>query len=94
MRHGGNLDWDGVLRVTGMRPDQGENMSTLPTYVEEYRGNEYAIDFVQHQNGIAIRIQAGPLPWRPCSDKIYANYNDAFTAGVEEAQRLIDQLVG
>ena len=23
MRHGGNLVWDGVLRVTGMGPDQG-----------------------------------------------------------------------
>jgi hypothetical protein len=80
--------------VTGMGPDQGENMSTLPTYVEDYRGHEYAIDFIQHVNGITIRIQAGPLPWRPYSDKLYATYSDAFTAGVDEAQRLIDQLAG
>lgn len=24
MRHGGNLVWDGILRVTGMEPEEGE----------------------------------------------------------------------
>lgn len=80
--------------VAGMGPSHGDNMSSLPTYVEEYRGHEYAIGFVQQENGITIRIQAGPLPWRPYNDKTYENYNAALTAGISEAHRMIDQLEG
>ena len=77
-----------------MGPDQGENVSNLPTYVEDYRGHEYAIDFVQHENGITIRIQAGPLPARSYSDKLYPTYNDALSAGIAEAERLLSKLAG
>lgn len=67
-------------------------MSSLSTYVEEYRGYEYAIEFAQYENRVTFRIQAGPLPWLSYRDSSYATYKEAFTAGVVEAERLIDNL--
>ena len=67
-------------------------MSSLSTYVEKYHGHEYEIHFANYENGINFSIKAGPLPWRPYRDVTYATYNEAFSAGVAEAQRLIDNL--
>jgi len=43
MRHGGNLVWDGVLRVTGMGPDQGASMTKWWVELDgRKRGTVYA----------------------------------------------------
>lgn len=69
-------------------------MSRFPMFTTEYRGEEFAIDFNEHQNGVTICIQVADLPWRPSHDAVYAGHEEAKAAGIAQARAIIDKMLG
>ncbi|WP_131812231.1 hypothetical protein [Pseudomonas putida] len=94
MRHGGNLVWDGVLRVTGMGPDHGGVMDNSDIFTTEYGDSEYTVWFTEHPNGFTFKIKVDDLPWRDFHDKTYATYAEVKAAAIEAGQRFINNMKG